>query len=127
MYNLYASLLGRPPCICERPMRLETSMRQKTDDTHVYTFDAENGKYRIFRITEIDREYTNLVSVIEIKIEDWEPLYMHPSFGYVGIFKIKGEHTEVEVLARSDIKGKVIVVGTSYVVTIPKIVLDEAV
>ena len=123
MYNFYASLLARPPCICDRPMRLENAMRQTTDDTHIYTFDVDNGKYRIFRITKVDR---NLVSVIEIKIEDWEPLYMFPSFGYIGIFKIKGEQTEVELLARSDIKGKVVVVG-NFAVTIPKIVLDEAV
>ena len=69
----------------------------------------------------------NLVSVVAQRIEAWEPLYRIPSFGYVGCFKFNGECTEVELLARCDIKGKAVLVGTDHLVTIPKIILDEAV
>ena len=97
-------------------------MRPATDDTRVYTF--ENDEYKLFRITKVDR---NIVSVRAIQTEIWEPLYQVPSFGNVGIFKIKGEDQEVEEIAISDIKGKVIIVDSHYAITIPKIVLDEAI
>ena len=105
-------------------MRLETETRPATDDTKVYTFDADSGQYKIYKIIDVDR---NLVSVIRFKIEAWEPLYMLPSFGNVGCFKVKGEENETEALAKCEIKGKAIFIGNDFVVTIPKIVLDEAV
>ena len=97
-------------------------MRSATNDTMVYTF--ENDKYKLFKIRNIDR---NLVSVQAINIEAWEPLYRVPSFEYVGCFKVKGESAEVQLIAKCDIKGKVILVGNEFAVTIPKILLDEAV
>ena len=122
LYNFYASLFAKPPCLCDRPIRLESEMRPATDDTRVYTF--ENDEYKLFRITKVDR---NIVSVRAIQTEIWEPLYQVPSFGNVGIFKIKGEDQEVEEIAISDIKGKVIIVENHYAITIPKIILDEAI
>ena len=97
-------------------------MRSATDDTLVYTF--EDDEYKIFRITNVDR---NLVSVTAIEIEAWEPLYRIPSFANVGCFKVKGESAEVQLLAKCEIKGKVILVGNDFAVTVPKILLDEAV
>ena len=124
LYHFYAGLLAKKPCICERPIRLETEMKNATDDTHVYTFDGTSGLYRIFRVTKVDR---NLVSVNAIKIEPWHPLYRMPSFGLIGVFKVKGEVTDGEKISKSDIKGKVVFIDNAYAVTIPKIVLDEAV
>ena len=97
-------------------------MRSATDDTVVYTF--ENDQYNLFKITSVDR---NLVSVKAIKVEAWEPLYRVPSFGFVGCFRVKGESAEVQLIPKCEIKGKVIFVGNEFAVTIPKIVLDEAV
>lgn len=127
MYNFYASLLAKPPCICDRPMRLENTARPATDDTLVYTFNMDSPHYKVYRIIQVDKNHQNLLSVYAIKIDAWEPLYRMPSFGIVGCFKYKGECTEVEMLARCDVKGKAIRVGTDFLVTIPKIILDEAV
>ena len=99
-------------------------MRNATDDTHVYSFDGISGKYHIFRVTKVDR---NLVSVKAIKIEAWHPLYRMPSFGLIGIFKVKGECIEEESISKPEIKGKVVFLGNDFAVTIPKIALDEAV
>ena len=127
LYNFYAGLLAKPPCICERPMRLETEIRPATDDSKVYTFDLESGQYKIYKVIKIDENLRGLVSVIRFKIEAWEPLYMIPSFGNVGCFKMTGEENEAELLAKCDISGKAVLIGSHFLVTIPKIVLDEAV
>jgi len=108
-------------------MRLETAIRPASDDTKVYTFDADTGQYKIYKIIEKLGTLGNLFSVIRFKIEAWEPLYMIPSFENVGCFKVKGEENETEALAKCEIKGKAIFVGMDLAVTIPKCVLDEAV
>ena len=100
-------------------------MRSATNDTMVYTF--ENEQYKLFNIVGIDKNHRNILSVQEINIESWEPLYRIPSFDNVGCFKVKGESQEVQLIAECDIKGKVLLVGDEIVATIPKIILDEAV
>ena len=120
LYNLFASMFAKEPCICKRPMHLETEPKNKTDDTHIYCFD---GEYKLYKVEDIGR---NSVSASRMKISQWEPLYRIPSFSLVGIWKINGYNTELEEIPKSTIKGKVVIVG-EYACSVPKIVLDEAV
>ena len=120
LYNLFASMFAKEPCICRRPLHLETEAKNKTDDSHIYCFD---GEYKLYKIDGIGR---NSVSASRMETGEWVPLYRMPSFSIVGIFKVKGYSTEVEDIPRATIKGKVVIVG-EYACTVPKIVLDESV
>ena len=112
-------MFARKPCICKRPLHLETEQKHKTDDTHIYTYDGEHKVYKIERIGR------NSVSALQMEIEEFQPLYRMPSFSMVGIWKRNGYGTQLEEIPKANIKGKVIMVDT-YACSIPKIILDEA-
>ena len=121
LYNIFASMFGKEPCICRRPLHLETEHKNKTDDTHIYIFD---GEYKLYKIVDRNRG-RNSVSAMQMEINQWEPLYRMPSFSIVGIWKVKGYGTELQDIPKATIKGKVILVG-EYACSVPKILLDEA-
>ena len=118
MYNLYSAIVGQP-CTCARYIRYETEERGATDDTRIYIF--ENGEYTLYKLVRIGR---NSVSALRIKTRPWEPLLRVPDFRAVGIFETVGTTGEVKRLAKTQIKGKVIMVG-NLAVTIPLIILEE--
>ena len=120
-------MFGKKPCICQRPLHLETEPKHKTDDTHIYTYDG--GEYKLYKIKTIARNSVSgileSVSALPMLTEKFEPLYRMPSFSVVGIWKIKGYGTDLEHITKESIKGKVVLV-TDYACTVPKILLDEA-
>ena len=120
LYNLYSALLGHK-CTCVRHIRYQIVETAAIDDTRVYTF--ENGEYQLYKLVQVDR---NSVSALRIKTRPWEPLLRVPDFGAVGVFETDGTTSERLHFEKSQIKGKVIMVG-QIAVTIPRIILDEAV
>ena len=119
-------MFARKPCICQRPLHLETDTKHKTDDTHIYTYSG--GEYKLYQIETIGRNSVGSiisVSALPMKIEEFQPLYRMPSFSVIGIWKVNGYSTEPEEISKANIKGKVVIVG-EYACSIPKIVLDEA-
>ena len=117
-------MFAKEPCICRRPLHLETEAKHKTDDSLIYTYGG--GKYELYKIREIVKG-RNTVSAVQIKTEDFEPLYRMPSFSLVGIFKVTGYGTDLEEIPKQDIKGKLVLVTEEYACTVPKILLDESV
>ena len=115
-------MFAREPCLCKRPIHLETEAKHKTDDSHIYTYSG--GEYKLYKIESIGR---NTVSALPIKTEDYEPLYRMPCFSLVGIFQVKGYGTDLEEIPKKEIKGKLVFVTEAYACTIAKILLDEAV
>ena len=121
MYNMYATLFAKSPCVCERPLELRTKTTQKIDDTKIYCF--RGGEYFLYQLEAIGQ---NSVSAYPIETEDWQPLYRVPSFGLVGVFKVGRISDVQETVLISDISGKVIFVD-DFAVCVSKIILDEAV
>ena len=113
-------MFAKEPCICRRPLHLETETKHKTDDTHIYTYDG--GEYKLFKIENIGR---NSVSALPMQTEEFQPLYRMPSFTLVGIWKVKGYSTDAQDIPKESIKGKVVLVK-EFACTVPKILLDEA-
>ena len=119
LYNLYSALLGQP-CSCVRHIRYQAEEKGTIDDTRIYMF--ENEQYLLYQVVKAGQ---NSVSALRIKARPWEPLLRMPDFGKVGIFETDGTMGEVKQLEKSQIKGKLIIVG-KYAVTVPKIILEEA-
>ena len=121
-------MFGKEPCICKRPLHLETEVKHKTDDTIIYTYEGHG--YKLYKIETINRNPVGKivsVSALPMKVEEFQPLYRMPSFSVVGIYKIKGYGTDSEDIPKENIKGKVIIIPGEYVCTVPKILIDEAV
>ena len=119
MYNLYSAMVSQP-CNCVRHIHYEVEEKGATDDTRMYLF--ENNEYLLYKLVSIGR---NTVSASRIQTRPWEPLLRVPDFGAVGIFETIGTADEVECFPKSQIKGKVIMVGT-LAVTVPHVILQEA-
>ena len=122
MYNLYATLFARSPCVCERPMELTSKATAKSDDSKIYIF--RDGNYHLYEISDVGR---NSVSAYKVCTVEWAPLYRLPSFSLVGVFKVTGRAAELETIQICDISGKFIYVTKDLVVTICKAILVEAV
>ena len=83
--------------------------------------------FRLYKLTDISlRKSHGTVRARQIKTGSWLPLYALPDFNKVGIFTIDGYEDDLEEINVTDLKGKVVLVGTKIAVTVPKIVLDEA-
>ena len=118
MYNLYSSMISQP-CTCVKNIHYEVEERGATDDTRIYTY--ENGQYSLYKLVGKGR---NSVSALQVRTRPWEPLLRVPDFGAVGIFETVGTTDEVQTIAKMQIKGKFIMVGT-LAVTVPNIILRE--
>ena len=119
MYNIYTALLSKK-CDCKRYIKYSGSEREATDDTRIYLFSE--GIYHLFKLVEVGE---NTVSGVQINTLPWEPLLRVPDFRAVGVFETDGLKDEVKQIEKSQIAGKVMMVGT-IAVTIPLIVLEEA-
>ena len=120
MYNIYSALLNQK-CECKRYIKYSSKERNATDDTRVYLFNQ--GVYRLFKLVEVD---DNTVSGVQINTLPWEPLLRVPDFQMVGVFETNGLQDEVHQFSKSQIAGKVMMVG-NIACTIPLIVLEEAI
>ena len=119
MYNIYTALLSKK-CDCKRYIKYSGSEREATDDTRIYLFSE--GIYHLFKLVEVEED---TVSGVQINTLPWEPLLRVPDFRAVGVFETDGLKDEVKQIEKSQIAGKVMMVGT-IAVTIPLIVLEEA-
>ena len=120
MYNLYSAMLNKK-CECKRYIKYSSKEREATDDTRIYLFDQ--GVYRLFKVVEVSED---MVSAVQINTLPWEPLLRVPDFQAVGVFETDGLKDEVQQFCKSQIAGKVVMVG-NIACTIPLIVLEEAV
>ena len=120
MYNLYSALLGRR-CACNKYIRYQILETGAIDDTMIYIF--ENEEYQLYKLVGVEK---NSVSALRMRTRPWEPLLRVPDFGAVGVFETDGTTGGAEHFEKSQIKGKVIMVG-KIAVTIPLILLEEAV
>lgn len=109
-----------------RPVAFETEERGVTDDTRVYTYDASDGTYKLFKLRDLTEFEDGFVRGREIKTQKWQPLHGCPDFGRVGTFRVKGYKDQPSVrISLDSIKGKVALVG-NFALTIPNIILNEA-
>ena len=92
----------------------------KTRDDLVYTY--VNSQYHLFKVTEIDDE-CYICKEFNVTAKNFR---RHPNldFGKVGIFRNFGFKTTVHRLKWSEIRGKVICIG-SLLMSVPKNVLVE--